>query len=451
MDFLERVDGFTLVAALCLWGVLPWSQRLDPDAPRWLRRLPYLGLLTGPVLACLGPGMLSATLAAPAGLYAVWLCALGLRRFLADDLAVPSRRLLVMLARTGPLVAATAWIWSRLDRTFAGFPDPLATLTTVHFAIAFGALPLAVAAWECSARPDTRRSVGLWLYLLTAPATALCFALREQPLVPGLGEVVCAAGFALGFLLWASGAPAGVPRPALALLAAGFLLGLGYTIASHFGWAYLTIPRMAAVHGCLNLLGTLLLLRAAPRLPPVLATAPDLVVATTPCAPGDALYSDAHRQDIGPWSPECFGRLRAALLEYRFYPETVMVRRAQFEDEGRPARVGDRLGLGLLLPNLPGLPPLTLPAVVEIHVIESSAEHVRLGYRTTRRHYGRGEWVAAVRREGDRLVLSVDCHIRPSRWFVWLGLPLYRRFQLDAFRGGLGNLRQLASLSAPAA
>lgn len=451
MDFLDRVDGFTLVAALCFWGVLPWAQRLDPDAPAWLRRSALAGLLTGPLLALTGPGRIPALIAAPAGLYAIWLLAVGVRRCLADDLVPPVRRLFLLLARTGPLVAAAAWIWSRLDRTFAGFPDPLATLTTVHFAITFGALPLAMAAWEASLPRSSIRSAGLWLYLLAAPATALCFALREQPLVPGIGEVACAAGFVAGFLLWASGLPARVPKLAFGWLIPGLLLGLGYTSAAHFGWVYLTLPQMAAVHGCLNLAGTILLLRSAPRLDPVAPPAPDLSAPTTRCAPGEALYTDAHRQDVGPWSSEAFGRLRAALLGYRFYPDPVMVRRAQFEDEARPVRVGDRLGLGLRLPNLPGLPDFLLPAVVEVHVAESAPESVRLGYRTTSRHYGRGEWVAHVRRDGERIVLQVDCRIRPSRWFVWLGLPLYRRFQLGAFHAGLGNLRRVASLSDPAA
>jgi uncharacterized protein (UPF0548 family) len=96
------------------------------------------------------------------------------------------------------------------------------------------------------------------------------------------------------------------------------------------------------------------------------------------------------------------------------------------------------------MPSLPGLPPFLLPAIVEVAAAASSDESARFGYRTTRRHYGRGEWVAELSRQGDRLVLRVSCHVRPSRWFVWLGLPLYRRFQLAAFRAGADNLRRAA-------
>jgi uncharacterized protein (UPF0548 family) len=133
------------------------------------------------------------------------------------------------------------------------------------------------------------------------------------------------------------------------------------------------------------------------------------------------------------------------LLGYRFYPAHVMVRRTQFEDEGRAVRVGDRLGLGLLVPSLPGLAPLMLPAIVEVDHVEAGAERCGLGYVTTRRHYGRGVWRAEVAREGDQLMLTVSYHVRPSRWFVWCGLPVYRRFQLAAFRAGADNLRRLAA------
>jgi hypothetical protein len=396
-------------------------------------------------IVCDGPGVVPALAAAPAFLFALWLWAHGLRRFLADDQAPAPRRYLEMLSATGPLVAATAWIWSRYDRTFAGFPDPLATLTTVHFAITFGVLPLAMAASE---RPLARcrwRDLGLWFYVAGAPATALCFALRTDPLRPGSVEVAAAVVFAAGFLLWAAFMPVRRGPWPYVCLVPGFLLGVGYTAAHAFGWSYLTIPQMAAVHGSLNLLGALLLAAQAPAFDAAAAPAPDLL---TPVEGGDratAVFADSHRVEVGPWSPEAFARVKAALLGYRFYPAHVMVRRTQFEDEGRAVRVGDRLGLGLFVPNLPGLPPLMLPAMVEVDVVEAAVESAALGYVTTRRHYGRGVWRAEVRREGAALVLTVSYHVRPSRWFVWCGLPVYRRFQLAAFRAGAENLRRLAA------
>ncbi len=447
MERLAAVDWFTIIAALCFWAALVWTQHLDRGFPIWLRRSawPCLALWLVAWNFSEGPGLVMALAAAPAFLFALWLWAHGLRRFLADDLTPAPRRLLEMLAATGPLVAAAAWVWSRYDRTFAGFPDPLATLTTVHFAITFGVLPLAMAASERPLARSRARDLGIWLYVVGAPATALCFALRSNPLQPGPVEVAAAVVFAAGFLLWAAFMPLKRGPWPYACLVPGFLLGVGYTAAHAFGWSYLTIPQMAAVHGSLNLLGALLLAAQAPAFDDAAAPAPDLL---TPVEGGDratAVFADTHRVVVGVWSPEAFARVKEALLGYRFYPEHVMVRRTQFEDEGRAVRVGDRLGLGLFVPNLPGLAPLMLPAVVEVDVVEAGAERVELGYVTTRRHYGRGIWRAEVKREGESLVLTVSYHVRPSRWFVWCGLPVYRRFQLAAFRAGADNLRRLAA------
>lgn len=447
MERLAAVDWFTIIAALCFWQALVWAQRLDRGFPQWLDRFTVPGLWVW-VLAYVGgakPGLVMALVAAPAAFFALWLWAHGVRRFLADDLAPAPRRCLEMLAATGPLVAATAWVWSRYDRTFAGFPDPLATLTTVHFAITFGVLPLAMAASERPLPRSRRRDAGTWLFVLGAPATALCFALRADPFRPGVAEVACAALFAAGFLLWTSGMPLRRTPWPFVLLVPGFLLGAGYTAAQAFGWPYLTIPQMASVHGSLNLAGALLLAAWAPVFDDAAPPAPD---ASTPVEAGDpstATYADQHRVTIGRWSSEAFARVKQALLGYRFYPEQVMSRRTQFEDEGRPVRVGDRLGLGLLLPNLPGLRPFLLPAIVQVDVVEDGPERAALGYATTQRHYGRGVWRAVVAREGDEMILVVSYHVRPSRWFVWCGLPVYRRFQLAAFRAGAERLRGLAA------
>jgi hypothetical protein len=447
MDLLARVDWFQILAALCFWLALVWAQHLDRGFPVWLRRLALPALLGWSVVDfCTdGVGFWPALAAAPAGFFALWLGAHGLRRFLADDLAPAPRRYLEMLSATGPLVAAAAWVWSRYDRTFAGFPDPLATLTTVHFAITFGVLPLAMAASERPLPRSRQRDLGLWLYVAGAPATALCFALRTDPFRPGMVEVGCAVAFAAGFLLWATGMPLRRGPWPYVCLVPGFLLGVGYTAAQAFGWEYLTIPQMAAVHGSLNLLGSLLLTAQAPAFADAAPPAPDL---RTPVDGGDratAVFADTHRVALGPWSPEAFARIREALLGYRFYPAHVMVRRTQFEDEGRAVQVGDRLGLGLLVPGLPGLAPWMLPAVVEVDHVEAGSERCGLGYVTTRRHYGRGVWRAEVAREGDQLLLTVSYHVRPSRWFVWCGLPVYRRFQLAAFRAGADQLRRRAA------
>ena len=438
-------DVFSLLASLCFGVVLPWAQRTVANQPRVLRYLALSGLPFLLLAAGWERGPLAAVWSLPALVYAVWLFADGVGRFFAAGEERSAVLWLEALAATGPLIAAVAWIWSRFDGSFAGFPDPLATLTTVHFSITFGALPLAMAAWTRQvATASVWRDVALRVYVFSAPATALCFALRVQAMVPGFLEAVSAVLFAVGFGVWWITLNEARVRWLASPLLVGFLLGSGYTLTQHFGWPWLSIPEMMAVHGSLDLAGTALLICFAPVSERhAAAPAPDRRVQLDAGSPSTALFTDRHRRELGPWSPEAFARIRAALLGYQFYPKTTMIRQTQFEDEGRAVRVGDRIGMGLFLPNLPGLSPFSLPAVVEIHEVADEPALVRLGYQTTRRHYGRGEWVAEVSRQGDQLVLEVRCHVRPSRWFAWVGLPFYRSFQLRAFRSGFANLARL--------
>jgi uncharacterized protein (UPF0548 family) len=435
-------DLFSLIAAFCFGVILPWAQRTERGQPPVIRGLALAGLPFLILASGWERGAVAAVFALPALVYAIWLFAHGGGRFLVSwDERAPTRWLNA-LGTTGPLVAATAWIWSRYDGTFAGFPDPLATLTTVHFAITFGALPAALVAWT---RKETIaglwNDLALWLYVLSAPATALCFALRSQPMIPGLAEVFCAVLFALSFFVWWLTLRSGRPRWLALPLLIGFALGAGYTLAQYSGWPYFSIPEMLISHGLLNLIGTALLIGFAPAQKyPAVAPAPDPTIPLNPGSEATSIFIDHHRRELGRWSEERFASVRKALLGYRFYPAATMVRRAQFEEENREARAGDRLGLGLFLPNLPGLNPVCLAAVVEINELADEAELVKLGYVTTRKHYGQGAWVAEVKREEDQMILEVRCHIRPSRWFVWLGLPLYRYFQLQAFQAGYTQL-----------
>ncbi len=435
-------DIFSLIAAFCFGVILPWAQRTDGSLPpvTWwlaLAGLPFLVLAAG-----WERGAVAAFLAFPALIYAIWLFAHGGGRFLGSWDERPPIRWLHALSTTGPLIAAIAWMWSRYDGTFAGFPDPLATLTTVHFAITFGALPAAlVAGTKKEATPRPWNDLALWIYVISAPATALCFALRAQVMIPSLAEVFCAVLFALSFFVWWVTIPSRRSRGFALPLLLGFALGAGYTLTQYLAWPYFSLPEMLMGHGMLNLAGTSLLIAFAPvtRYLPC-APDPDPEIPLHPGSEETAHFVDDHRRELGIWTPERFGRVRNALLGYRFYPPSTMIRRAQFEEEGRSSRVGDRLGLGLFLPNLPGLHPLCLAAVVEISQLTDESERVKLGYVTTRKHYGSGEWIAEVGREGDQMILSVRCHIRPTRWFVWLGLPFYRYFQLRAFHAGFTNL-----------
>lgn len=451
---MHMPDLFSATAALCFGLALPWTRHADAGSPPCLRTLALAGAPFLLLAAGWDRGPMAALLAAPALLYALWLFAYGAGRFLASTSEPAAVRWLAALSSTGPLVAAAAWVWSRYEGLFAGFPEPLATLTVVHFSITFGVLPAAMAAWTRAA-PDGRwygvRQAALWTFVLAAPLTALAFALRSELMRPGLGEAACATLFALGFAVWwlvtgpARARWRGVP------LLAGFALGAGYSVTQHFGWPFLGIPEMFWTHGSLNLLGSLLLAAAAPPLPPPPGPpAPDHRFPVSAGSEETALFVDTHRRDLGPWSEAAFARLKAALLGYQFYPPATLVRRTQFEEENRSARIGDRIGMGLLLPNLPGLPPVCLPAVVEIHTLFDGPDSARLGYQTTTFHYGCGRWQAEISRQNDRIQLEVRARVRPARWFVWLGLPVYRRFQLGAFHAGLARFQSLLSdASAP--
>lgn len=440
-------DLFSATAAMCFGAVLPWAQRVDAGSPPLLRTLAFWGLPFLVLAASWERGPMAALLALPALVYAVWLFAYGAGRFLSNAAESPAVNWLEALSSSGPLVAATAWIWSRYNSQFAGFPEPLATLTVVHFSITFGVLPAALVAWTRAMPAAANRRVqhgALWVYTLSAPLTALCFALREQVMRPGFVEAICAVAFAAGFVVWWAGIGSSRARWAGVPLVVGFVLGAGYTVTQHFGWPYLSIPEMFGIHGALNLLGSMALTALAPVRAVVQgAPAPEARFPVVAGSADTALFVDKHRRELGPWSEAAFERIKATLLGYHFYPATTMVRRTQFEEEGRAVRVGDRIGMGLLLPSLPGLPAVCLPAVVEIHEVFSGTDTVRFGYRTTTFHYGQGEWLAEVSRQEDRLVLEVRAHVRPSRWFVWLGLPVYRRFQLGAFRAGYANLLAL--------
>ena len=439
----DAPDLFSLAAWACL-ALSPLTARLAPASGR-LAQIAAASAWIGGLAVLAGIGPAAAALAAITLVGAIYGLAWGVGRFLHapryDDPAVWAEA----MSAVGPLVAAVAWVWSRYDRTFAGFPEPLATLTVAHFSVTFGLLPAALAAWTraaAGAPGDTLRRAALWGIVIAPPLTGALFATRYVQLIPSPAEVAGTAGIAASLTLWWLAAPSVLVRLIMLPLLSGVWLGAGYAAALRFGWPWLGYGGMLAWHGAGNLISAALLAWRAPVPPPPSIPAPD---PAPPLSPGDeatALFVDHRRRDLGPWNPAAFQAARAVLLGYRFYPPDVMRRRTSFEEEGRPARPGDRIGIGLLLPSLPGLPPIQLPAVAEIYVIEDTPERVRFGYATTADHYGMGRWRADVLRVGDRLELQVYSHIRPGRWYVWLGLPVYRYFQSRAFHRGADTLQQ---------
>ncbi len=345
---------------------------------------------------------------------------------------------------------------SRWRGSFAGFPEPLASLTVPHFTVTFWLLPMALAAWThglARARGKGRRAAGLWGVALLPAATGTLFALRASPMVPSLGEVALTWALVGALGLWWQGIRAapqvaaglgGRPvRAAALVLTVGTAFGALYATSMATGLPWLGIGGMLATHGIANLLAVVVLAAFAPSLPdlPAGAPAPDPALATVPGNPTLAVLVDRKRIPLGPDHPAAWGALRARILRGTVYPLHVMERRAAFLDEGRPARVGEVIAMGLRLPTLPGLPPAVLPAQVRVHIAEETDDSVTFGYSTTTDHYGCGQWQVRLVRDGDTLVMEMESHLRPVRWFLWPGIPVYRRVQQAAVASAAAGLR----------
>lgn len=454
------MPGASAVSAmLCLVLVPPLALRLDPDRPRLLR---VMGPVAGGVAAtaALVPrGPESALLAAAFLVFALWNLAWSFGRFLATESTPGPAPWAAAVGGVGPVVAAVAWLSSRATGTFAGFPEPLASLTVPHFTVTFWLLPVALAAWTHSLDQTHRgaalRRAGLWGVTLLPALTGALFALRAEPMVPSGLEVVLTWGIAGSLALWwlgARAAPAlqrsrqGRPvRVAAAVLALGTAMGAAYATSMATGLPWLGIGGMLATHGIANLLAAVVLAALAPGLValPRSAPAPETTLPALPGNPTLAVLVDKKSEVLGPDSPAAFAAVAERIQRGELYPLGVMERRAAFLDEGRPAREGDVLSMALLFPTAPGLPPVRLPAQVRVHLAESNDDEVSFGYSTTAQHYGRGQWEVRLKREDGWLKLEVESHLRPSRWFLWPGLPVYRRLQQRAVHAGIARLRQL--------
>ena len=448
-------DVYSLSAMICMTVVPATALRVDPSTPRLLRTMaPVLGL-TAAMAALVPRGPESAAIACAFLVFAIWNLAWGAGRFLASPEPRAPETWAAAVGAVGPVVAAIAWVWARWNGTFAGFPEPLASLTVAHFTVTFGLLPMAAAGWTRGLRGrrgDTRRQWGLWGITFVPASTGLFFSLRDSPMVPSALEVGLTWAMVLAFAVWWSGLradPSGAQRQgrivriAADVLLVGFAFGALYAGAQRFGYPWLHFPGMLATHGVANLFAALTLAVLAPTLMPVATTAPepDPSVSLEPGDPAKAIFTDEHHVLLGLDSPEGWTAATTTLLQYRVYPPRVMHRTAAFDAPLRRPRVGDRIGLGLRLPSLPGLPGVVLPSMVEVHTIEDNDEHAIFGYTTTAMHYGRGVWRAQLNRRDGHVWLRIESHIRPARWFGWVGLPLYRVFQQRAVRGAVETLK----------
>lgn len=460
-------DLFALSAAFAVLVAYPLALPLDTDTPRFLPKLATIAG-TGVAVSLLLPrGPLAGVLAATWFLFAIPNLAYGLIRFLNTrgkrDACVWAEAASV----TGPIVGAAALVCSRTNGDFAGFPEPLAILTVTHFHFTFGLLPAALAALTRRFRDETPAGLAerastpaLGGIVFIPPAIGLFFMLRSEKLTPSPAEAVATVLLAFAVAVWAHFAfwnfarklPASdafALRAGAVLLTAATASGAWFCVMSAGGESPASYAVMLRTHGVGNAVATLAVAIVAvrhatrPGLAPA-APAPDPLAPETDIDETKAIFRDDRSTDIGPDAPGRFKALRAALLGYRFYPDSVMVSSAVFKTEKRAARAGDRIGMALLVPLFPGMPPVHFPATTVVNLIKDTPDEVALGYVTTRAHYGRGAWSATLTRADGRIAVRIRSYMTPTHLLAVLGLPFYRFLQKRAHRAGAKHLGEVA-------
>ena len=429
-----KLDAYQLSAAFAVLVAFPIAQRIDTTVPPSLVRV---GWLAGPVAASsllMDRGVLAATVAS------VWLIVAALHlvhgaiRFINAARYDTPATWGEAASAFGPVVAAVALVWSRYDGTFAGFGEPLATLTVTHFHFTFGLLPLALAA---AVRAGRLPPLPAWGVVFAPPLVGLLFATRISPAQPSIweaGAIVLLAVSVAGLV--AHRDP--LPRAAALVLAACTALAAWFSVHLALGLPTLDYAAMLRWHGIGNALATLVLGVTATRFAGAAAVepAPHLTAPTRDVEGG--IFRDHRSFDLGADAPGRLERLTDRLLRYEFYPPHVMRHRTTFD--GRHATVGDRIGMTLLVDLFPGYAPIALPATTEIFEAERGPDHATLGYRTTTRHYGKGAWSATLRRDAGRLTLTITSRMTPLHPLAVAGLPIYRWYQKRAHRLGAENL-----------
>jgi hypothetical protein len=428
-----RLDAYQLSAAFALLVAFPVMLRLDTTVPRWLVRASWLA---GPLAASsllMDRGVTAAVVASVWLLVAVAHLIHGAIRFINAaryDTPAPWGE---AVSAFGPLVGGVALVWSRYDGTFAGFGEPLATLTVTHFHFTFGLLPLALAA---AVRAGRVHPFAVWGVVFAPPLVGLLFATRVSAVQPSVWEAGAIVLLAVSTVGLSHRDP--LPRLAALVLAVCTALAAWFSVNLALDLPTLDYAQMLRWHGIGNALATLTLgLTALPFAgAAAIEPSPHLTAPTRDVEGG--LFRDNKHFDLGADTPERFVLLADRLLRYTFYPPHVMRHHTTFE--GRHAVVGDRIGMTLYVDLFPGFAPIALPATTEVFQVEDTPDRASIGYLATTRHYGKGAWVATLTRESGRLKLTITSRMTPLHPLALAGLPIYRWYQKRAHRLGAENL-----------
>jgi hypothetical protein len=155
------------------------------------------------------------------------------------------------------------------------------------------------------------------------------------------------------------------------------------------------------------------------------------------------LIEEHFEEQLGYLSSEAFERIGRLIGSYEVYSTRFLESSAIFRDEGRNARIGDRIYQRLHLIHLRDEPILTAPSLVQIERAEFSEQCKELGYVTTRFHVGVGRWYLRVTRDpSGHGVLTIDTASRPRGIFLFT-LPLFRVLQARARRDAIQRIRSL--------
>lgn len=153
-------------------------------------------------------------------------------------------------------------------------------------------------------------------------------------------------------------------------------------------------------------------------------------------------FEDDKTFDLGPDpSGERFQEITGRILSGNYYPPDAVQFWGRFTEENRTLQKGDRILQAAPLFCKRGGPLMYSSA--EIYVADLTSSTCKIGYVTTKLHFGRGIWTAELTRKDNQLNLRVWSTASPNRFLFWLGLPYARYLQLRARSRAVQEFRKI--------
>lgn len=150
-------------------------------------------------------------------------------------------------------------------------------------------------------------------------------------------------------------------------------------------------------------------------------------------------HYDHYEHQIG-YDPtgELFQTAADHLLNYHFYPTTIISPTSDFSLNNRRARLGDRIIQRIHIFQLFGFPILDVVTMTEVTQLLDSPRQAMFGYTTVDTHVEQGQWCASVEWQNDDVVtLSINAISRPVRTEPRRNYGYMRSLQKHAHRQGI--------------